>query len=1303
MRILEWSTVFAGDTPTACAGEGLMSAFRFAVMGNVLRLLLLLPILLLVAPLSPALGLDPFSSFSTGRGAIFVNSGQSLGGETGNGVALGDLDGDGDVDALVVNEATYFGEANQIWFNNGSGFFSAGPTLGTDSGSAVALGDLDDDGDLDAVITAAFGGETGVWINQGGSQGGNEGDFVAGEVLEEWGNHGVALGDLDGDGDLDAVTVESSYQLWMNNGNATFVDGLTINGPFSRGVAVADLDSDGWLDIVVGDGGDGSASHVYWNDANWTPGPGSFTVSEALPAGGLVNAVAVGHLDNDGRLDIFLAGSGPEQIYWNAGARQFDAATPLSVSDNSWAVALAHVDDDGLLDAVTGNSHAEPNLVWRNAGDRSFLVEQLFGDEIGNYWAKGMGAADLNGDGTADLFEVTTADDRVWVNTGTPQAGSDVEGWQVQLVDVIGKKGFHVSLVLDAQGYPHMGYTSVRTVVVDSLLGELADEYTIHYARWDGIRWHIETVDRLLDAFETLSLALDEEGHPHLVYTYDWQENVRYARRDGEQWHRTDLLELGDDVEHLSLALDSDGHPHLLYQSSELMYAASDGAAWAVEEVDSERVQGSSLALDSTDRPHVSFFDHEEQLTYAYKDGAGWHREAVWNSAAAIYRAESSIVIDEQDSPHIGYMSDASMADSISYAFREAGLWQSLVVAVTEEARFETVAFDLDASGNAHLFYPLVGPEGTIYHYARWDGTAWRFEDLDYNGKTTLYSNEESFVSLAVTADGRVHAGYYDGGYADLRYVSWATAWQLRSLPEEGSVMLPSLAVGSPIAGGANPQIAYYQQGEQQVRLASWDEGWEVNPLTAISQPVTALSLAKGPQYEHVSFYDADQQRLMYGYWDGEAWHPEVVDEAGDVGRYNALVLVGDDRRPHVAYWDATSRRIKLAVARTDSLLWDIYPNMAGPPLDSTSGSLSATLLPGNAIGVAYHDGANGDLRLAIWEPSSGEWSDEAVAATGADAGQLNSLQADGSEGVPVVAYLEQGAIHFAYQVGDLWHTEEVPGSGEAGVSSLALQLGLNSRQRARIAYITETGELRVASLNEGIWDTEVVASDDVSFLGEVSAARDNRLLLAYTHSENNLQYAFRSATLDVATHLSETPDFLDGVYNPLDACAAIFDLFVDPRVEKGRGTPAGHDDALDEPTLFAELRQLFQATPEGAAYIDLYRQHGSEMGLLGLSDPALLWDAYGTLQNFLPGLEALVSGHGEEVVVTQEMVDDALSVWNRLADVASPDLAALIQSRLKAHDNLQDFVGLSFDEWAEQIGVAPPLEALHLPLVHAP
>jgi hypothetical protein len=246
-----------------------------------------------------------------------------------------------------------------------------------------------------------------------------------------------------------------------------------------------------------------------------------------------------------------------------------------------------------------------------------------------------------------------------------------------------------------------------------------------------------------------------------------------------------------------------------------------------------------------------------------------------------------------------------------------------------------------------------------------------------------------------------------------------------------------------------------------------------------------------------------------------------------------------------------------------------------------------------------------------------------------------------------------------------------------------------------------------VAVLDDGVWRIEAVVSGGEMGLTGVAAALHQRPYLAYTPA-GGVAYAWRSASLDVETAGSEPPPpawfTSGGYYNPLDACQAILDL-----LGGGSGPPTGRAGAASQLTLplghtladealFGGLHRLFSTSAAGQRYIDLYRQYGAEMGRIGLDDPALLWDAFGALQNFLPGLDALVTGRGDEIMVTQELVDDALAIWQRLAADASPALAAAIQAELDSSDNLQTFVGMTFAEWAAAIGVDP--HRSYLPVV---
>jgi hypothetical protein len=156
-------------------------------------------------------GIDP--AFAQSAPPLFVDSGQFLGTFGGNHVAVGDLDNDGDLDAFVFGAET---GPSQIWINQGNAqggesgrFLDSGQPLSTlASPIAGALGDLDGDQDLDAVVATCDGNGGAqsniIWLNQGGAQGGALGVFIESDQgLDITCSRSVVLGDVDGDQDLD--------------------------------------------------------------------------------------------------------------------------------------------------------------------------------------------------------------------------------------------------------------------------------------------------------------------------------------------------------------------------------------------------------------------------------------------------------------------------------------------------------------------------------------------------------------------------------------------------------------------------------------------------------------------------------------------------------------------------------------------------------------------------------------------------------------------------------------------------------------------------------------------------------------------------------------------------------------------------------------------------------------------------------------------------------------------------------------------------------------------------------------------
>jgi hypothetical protein len=303
------------------------------------------------------------------------------------GGAFGDLDGDGDPDAYLVLGPQ---ASNRLLVNLGGaqggapGAFqelSLQPALGgAGQSTAVALGDLDGDAHLDVVL---LNGDAPDLLAFGA--GGFSFDVVdTGDLSQASGlSTAVALADLDLDGDLDVLVTRglgASNDVFVNLGDGQLE--RLAGDPFSEpegdscGLSVGDLNLDGLPDVLVVN--DGGVSFLFENvSAGGQPAFARVTSGPFDPDHGDTGtqpASSLGDMDDDGDVDVLVANNGLENfVYLSSGEAEFDylviteGQVPEDDSETE-AATLGDPDGDGDLDLVVAGKGQLGDVLYENLG-----------------------------------------------------------------------------------------------------------------------------------------------------------------------------------------------------------------------------------------------------------------------------------------------------------------------------------------------------------------------------------------------------------------------------------------------------------------------------------------------------------------------------------------------------------------------------------------------------------------------------------------------------------------------------------------------------------------------------------------------------------------------------------------------------------------------------------------------------------------------------------------------------------------------------------------------------------------------
>lgn len=253
---------------------------------------------------------------------------------------------------------------------------------------------------------------------------------VSGHNIAAGFNSNMEFFDMDGDGDNDLIanyyaSGQSHTTLYSNDGNGVFTP---VTGPFVGvnygDIEIGDLNGDGHTDIIVNGRETPSATvstNIYLND-----GSGNFTLKTGhnLPNIGY-GGTELGDLDNDGDLDIVLAGatnsdypfSYTDGIFVNDGSANFTQDTYGFIGSNAHGgLGLIDYNSDGLLDIVANEQGISQMMIHTNMGNLNFVATSVWSDYS---FANDIKVADFNGDGNEDIVAFGLSGSEILQGNGT--------------------------------------------------------------------------------------------------------------------------------------------------------------------------------------------------------------------------------------------------------------------------------------------------------------------------------------------------------------------------------------------------------------------------------------------------------------------------------------------------------------------------------------------------------------------------------------------------------------------------------------------------------------------------------------------------------------------------------------------------------------------------------------------------------------------------------------------------------------------------------------------------------------------
>ena len=314
----------------------------------------------------------------------------------------------------------------------------------------------------------------------------------------------------------------------------------------------------------------------------------------------------------------------------------------------------------------------------------------------------------------------------------------------------------------------------------------------------DGInhQWVESTMDYSDQAGRWNAVAVDSNGHIHVVQIKDGSYQIRHSVNDGTGWNTMGINNCGSTYcWDIHMVIDDNDHIHLAYTTytqwdETLVYMNYDGTTWTDTLVSSSAHFGPiGIAVDSNNHPHISYaVDGADQcgngLRIASYSGTAWSHGTV--ETGGNRGCESAIVIDESDNIYIAYQ-DRS-ASKLKIATDKSGSWDSYLVDTgTSPSNLYPgymTSMAMDQQGQFHIAH-FDEKEDDLRYSTGAPNSQWTTTIVESSGHTGRDP------SIALDFSGTPHIAYNSWAGWDLKYAvynSTTSSWDKSFISTTGDV-----------------------------------------------------------------------------------------------------------------------------------------------------------------------------------------------------------------------------------------------------------------------------------------------------------------------------------------------------------------------------------------------------------------------------------------------------------------------------------------------------------------------------------